>query len=118
MPNDHFTATRNPHYWRPGLPYLDSITYKPIPDPDQMLASLQSGAIDIMHTDTPEIISQLRGDTSLAYIDDSENVAGEPDMGCILLNLSKPPVQQPQAAPGHGLRHQLGPVRGGDRPGA
>ena len=23
VPNDHFTSTRNPHYWRPGLPYLD-----------------------------------------------------------------------------------------------
>ena len=32
VPNDHFTATKNPHYWRPGYPYLDSITYKPIPD--------------------------------------------------------------------------------------
>ncbi|HEY4028533.1 MAG TPA: ABC transporter substrate-binding protein, partial [Candidatus Dormibacteraeota bacterium] len=33
LPGDHFTATRNPSYWRQGLPYLDSITYKPIPDP-------------------------------------------------------------------------------------
>ena len=32
-PNSHFTATANPHYWRPGLPYLDSITFKPIIDP-------------------------------------------------------------------------------------
>jgi peptide/nickel transport system substrate-binding protein len=30
IPNSHFTATANPHYWRPGLPYLDSITFKPI----------------------------------------------------------------------------------------
>jgi peptide/nickel transport system substrate-binding protein len=90
-PNDHFTATKNPHYWRPGLPYLDSITYKPIPDPDQLFSSLTSGAVDIMHSDTPEVITRLRADSSLAYSDDSKNVAGEPDMGCILLNLSKAP---------------------------
>ena len=24
VPNSHFTATANPHYWRPGLPYLDA----------------------------------------------------------------------------------------------
>ena len=30
VPNSHMTATRNPHYWRKGYPYLDSITYKPI----------------------------------------------------------------------------------------
>jgi len=91
IPNDHFTATKNPHYWRAGLPYLDSITYKPIPDPDQLLATLQSGGVDIMHTDTADVILTLRGDTSLGYIDDSTKVAGEPDMGCLLLNLSKPP---------------------------
>ncbi len=91
MPNDHFTATRNPKYWRTGMPYLDSITYRPIPDPQQLLASLNSGAIDIMHTDVASDISQLRSDTSLAYCDDSVKVAGEPDMSCIQLNLSKAP---------------------------
>jgi ABC-type transport system substrate-binding protein len=89
--NDHFTATKNPHYWRPGLPYVDSITYRPIPDPDQLLATFQSGGVDIMHTDTANVTKVLRADTSLGYIDDSANVAGEPDMGCLLLNLSKPP---------------------------
>ena len=89
--NDHFTATKNPHYWRSGYPYLDSITYKPIPDPDQLLSSLTSGSVDIMHSDTPNAISTLRSDTSLGYVDDSTNVAGESDMGCLLLNLDKPP---------------------------
>jgi len=91
VPNSHFTATRNPHYWRSGLPYLDSITYKPIPDSQQLLASLQSGSVDIIHTTNTASISTMRSDTSIAYCDDSKNVAGEPDMGLMLLNLSKPP---------------------------
>jgi len=91
VPNDHFTATKNPHYWRPGLPYLDSITYKPIPDPSSLLSSLESGSVDIMHTDTAIETTALRDNASYGYIDDSKNVAGEPDMGCLLLNLSKPP---------------------------
>jgi peptide/nickel transport system substrate-binding protein len=90
-PNDHFTATRNAHYWRPGYPYLDSITYRPIPDPDQLIASLKTGSVDIMHTSTPHVTAELRADSSIAYIDDSKHVAGEPDMDCILLNLSKAP---------------------------
>ena len=90
-PNDHFTATKNPHYWRPGYPYLDSITYKPIPDTEQLLASLQSRVVDIIHNSTAQVTANLRSDTSLGYIDDSVHVAGEPDMNCLLLNLSKPP---------------------------
>ena len=82
VPNDHFTATRNPKYWRAGMPYLDSITYKPIPDPDQILASLQSGAIDIMHTDTPPSSSRC-GPTRPSATATTGEVAGEPDMGCI-----------------------------------
>ncbi len=91
IPNDHFTATKNPHYWRPNLPYLDSITYKPIPDPNQLLSTLQSGGVDIIHNDTANVTVTLRNSPSLAYIDDLNKVAGEPDMGCMLLNLSKPP---------------------------
>ena len=90
-PNNHFTATANPHYWRPGLPHLGSVTYKPIPDSEQLLATLASGGVDIIHTSTGQVTSQLRADSSLGYTDDSQHVAGEPDMNCLLLNLSKPP---------------------------
>jgi peptide/nickel transport system substrate-binding protein len=90
-PNDHFTATKNPHYWRSGYPYLDSITYKPIPDSQQLLASLQSGVVDIMHTSTAQVTASLRSNGSFGYVDDSKHVAGEPDMNCLLLNLSKAP---------------------------
>ena len=91
VPNGHFTATRNPNYWRSGLPYLDTITYKPIPDAQQLLASLNSGAIDIMHTSNATDTAALRANNAMAFIDDSKNVAGEPDMGCLQLNLRKAP---------------------------
>ena len=96
VPNDHFTATKNPHYWRPGYPYLDSITYKPIPDADQLLSSLTSGSVDVIHSSSHVITGPLRADTSLGYIDDSTHIAGEPDMNCLLLNLSKAPFNNPK----------------------
>ena len=90
-PNDHFTAVRNPHYWRGGgLPYLDSITYRPIPDAQQRANALLAGNIDIMHTDLPESILSFTDDASYGYIDDSEHIVGEPDMGCILLQPGGP----------------------------
>jgi ABC-type transport system substrate-binding protein len=86
VPNSHFTATANPHYWRPGLPYLSQITFKPIPDEAARSEALRSGTIDMMVTDTPQIITQYRGNRSYSYIDDSTKVAGEPDMNCVQLN--------------------------------
>ena len=91
IPNDHFTATANPHYWRPGLPHLSQITFKPIPDESARAEALKSGTIDLMITDTPQIITQFRGNKSYSYVDDSGKVAGEPDMNCVQLNCLKAP---------------------------
>jgi ABC-type transport system substrate-binding protein len=91
VPNSHFTATANPHYWRPGLPYLESITFKPIPNEQARAEALTSGTIDIMITDTPQIISQFKGNSKYAYIDDRTDLAGEPDMNCLLINTAVAP---------------------------
>ncbi|HEY5252324.1 MAG TPA: ABC transporter substrate-binding protein, partial [Acidimicrobiales bacterium] len=93
--NDHFTANRNPNYWRPGLPYLDSIEYRPIPDSQALLNSLLSGGVDLIQTDTSSVVKALQGNSSLSYIDDKTHLVGEPDMNCLLLNLAKPPFNNP-----------------------
>ena len=53
VPNDHFTSDRNPHYWRTGTPYLDSITFYPIIDGQSRSEALMAGTVNIMHTDDP-----------------------------------------------------------------
>ena len=91
VPNSHFTATANPHYWRPGLPYLSQITFKPIVDEQARADALKSGTVDMMVTGTPQIITQFRGNKKYGYFDDSTGLVGEPNMNCVLLNLSKAP---------------------------
>jgi peptide/nickel transport system substrate-binding protein len=91
IPNTHFAAVANERYWRKGLPYLDRITYKPIPNADTRSEALESGTIDIMMTNTPQVIVAYRGKRQWSYVDDSGPVVGEPDMNFVLLNLAKPP---------------------------
>jgi peptide/nickel transport system substrate-binding protein len=95
IPNNHFTATANPNYWRKGMPYLSEITFKPIPDEQARAEALKSGTIDLMITDTPQIIEEFRGNHAYAYIDDSTHVAGEPDMNCVQLNCLAKPFNDP-----------------------
>jgi peptide/nickel transport system substrate-binding protein len=50
--DDHFTAVRNPHYWRKDahgvqLPYLDKITFRPVVESAQVLNGIQSGNFDL-----------------------------------------------------------------------
>ncbi|MCL4434939.1 MAG: ABC transporter substrate-binding protein [Actinobacteria bacterium] len=91
IPNDHMKASRNQSYWRKGMPYLDEIEYKPIPSSASRSASLRSGALDIMHTDTTAVIVTYQHNPDYSYIDDAHSTIGEPDVNFVMLNMSKPP---------------------------
>lgn len=41
------TLKKNPHYWKPGLPYLDGVVFKVVSDPQTEYSSVQSGAVQI-----------------------------------------------------------------------
>ena len=49
MSGDHLTFERNPDYFRAaeGLPRLDRVTYRIVPDPAQILADLRNGQCDV-----------------------------------------------------------------------
>ena len=91
VPNSHMTATRNPHYWRKGYPYLDSITYKPIINDDSRADALETGEIDIMHSNSPDNLLQFRGNKKYSYYDNSGQIVGQPTVQCIMLNTAKAP---------------------------
>lgn len=93
--DDHLTAVRNTDYWRKDangvqLPYLDEITYKPIPDGDARVNALLAGELTAMHTATPENIERLRQekDNGKVGLVESEQYA---ETAYIMTNASKPP---------------------------
>ncbi|MGH9292337.1 MAG: ABC transporter substrate-binding protein, partial [Acidimicrobiales bacterium] len=91
-PGSHFTSVKNPHYWRKDrygnrLPYLDSWTFKPIVDVSTRLSALQSGEIDLMHTDDDPTILLIDGDHSLVSLRDDELPVGEPDCNFGMINV-------------------------------
>lgn len=92
VPNDHFTAERNPHYWRAGLPYLDQVTYKPIVDQSAQENSLRAGNIDLLTTGYTQIISDFRSSSTISMADDSKSTVGQPNCDFIMLNTAVPPL--------------------------
>jgi peptide/nickel transport system substrate-binding protein len=46
LQGDHLTLTKNPNYWRSGLPYVDQLHMPIFSDPQTMMASLEGGALD------------------------------------------------------------------------
>jgi ABC-type transport system substrate-binding protein len=94
QPNDHFTCTRNPSYWRNGLPYLDSITFKPIPDTTQREATLRSGGVDMIQSVDPTTITNFSGSGGSGYqlVDTQTGIIGQPTFSYIMLNTVTPPT--------------------------
>jgi len=55
IPGDRWVGTKNADYWRSDdegnkLPYLDSVEFRPIVDPQTRVSALLSGDIDMMQT--------------------------------------------------------------------
>ena len=91
-PGDHFTATRNPDYWRGGLPYLDSITFRPITDPIARGNGLLAGDYDLMHSSDTQNVADFLHRPSYKQVNDRDAAIGEPDQNFIMLNTAVPPL--------------------------
>ncbi|HYD09387.1 MAG TPA: ABC transporter substrate-binding protein [Acidimicrobiales bacterium] len=100
--NQELVAARNDSYWQTDdagnqLPYLDKVTYVPIPEVAQRVNALESGQIQAMHTsDTEQISDRLRpmqeaGDIKLLESDKFGEV------NYTMLNSSVPPFDNKDA---------------------
>ena len=60
-------ARKNPDYWKKGLPYLEEIVFRTIPDSHVRLQALEKGELDfITHPDAKDV-AQARANTNLVY---------------------------------------------------
>ena len=91
VPNDHLTVVKNPHYWRKDsfgqpLPYLDKITFRPVPDGTAQLNGLTSKIYDLANTDDtttviPGLLPQVKsGGINLAV------ATGNPETAYTIFN--------------------------------
>jgi len=84
---DHFILFRNEQYWQKGVPYLDKIVFRSIPDHQTRYASLLSGEIDMIALDRGTLIHKARKNPSLQTIASDGNGAE-----IVIINCSKSPL--------------------------
>jgi peptide/nickel transport system substrate-binding protein len=74
-------VVRNENYWRTAengdqLPYLDSISFRPIPDEGTRLDALLSGTVNMMETRRQGTIRDARAETGIAMYEFQGNSTG------------------------------------------
>ena len=95
-PGDRVVLTKFDKYWQKDdngvqLPYLDKLTFIPIPDTGQRLAALEAGDIDIFHTADSGTVQQAE---EAGF--NTQRISGSSST-IILMNQSKPPFNDVKA---------------------
>ncbi|MEI7592139.1 MAG: ABC transporter substrate-binding protein [Actinomycetes bacterium] len=90
-PDKAFVATKNANYWRPGLPYLDEVTFTPIPDAGTRYSAVKAGDINITVSSAEKTIRKMLDDGKAGTFQVVRST-GATDATLVLLNLTKPPM--------------------------
>lgn len=95
--DDSVVLVRNDRYFKPGLPHLDRLVFRIIPETNTQLAAMANGEVDYLGRVSPADVQRLRGKAVLA-----DTTAGPGGANCIMtlaFNLKRPalaalPVRQ------------------------
>jgi len=74
---DHITLAKNPDYFKPGLPHLDSVTFRFMPVDQSRVEALSAGELDWVDAIPLQLVPQLGQDPRFTYV--TSPVAGIPD---------------------------------------
>ena len=58
-PSEYLVLKKNPNYWRAGLPKLEGMVWKPVPEGSTRAAMLRTGEADFVNVVPPELVKVL-----------------------------------------------------------
>ncbi|MFB4278994.1 MULTISPECIES: ABC transporter substrate-binding protein [unclassified Nonomuraea] len=59
VPDNRMVVARNPKYWRQGLPYLDEVEFRILPDSQTRAQTLEAGGVDAIGTSRDEDLTKF-----------------------------------------------------------
>jgi glutathione transport system substrate-binding protein len=67
---DTLKMKKNEHYWRPGQPKIDTVTYRSVPENGARIAMLQAGEAQFIFPVPPELIASLQNSPTTQVFDE------------------------------------------------
>jgi len=97
LPNSHLRYVRHADYWEPGLPYLNDVTVRIIPDEAERVAALRTGEVTYARLG-PEAGRRLKSEKELDVL-----AASGPTQHLTTFNSGHPPFDNRQVRQAIGL---------------
>ena len=96
VPDNRWSGTKNPNYWRSDakgnkLPYLDSLEFRPITDPQNRVNALLAGDVNIIHTTDFPAMAKLRSEAQSGAVQVVFDQT-ETEESFVIFNTSKAPL--------------------------
>ena len=91
---DHITLERNPHYFKAGLPYLDKVIFRIIPDAETATQALEQGKVDYLDSVAGSDISRLRNNAQLTLAQGFGGSGGSLCQDTLIPNLTRAPFNK------------------------
>lgn len=91
---DTLKVEKNPTYWKPGLPKVDTVTMKSVPENGSRIAMLQTNEAQFIYPLPPEMVKVVEANTGLSVIDAPSIIARYVAMNTMKKPFSDPRVRQ------------------------
>ncbi|MGC5328472.1 ABC transporter substrate-binding protein [Brevibacillus sp. SYSU BS000544] len=88
---DSITLEKNPDYWNKGLPKLDQVVFKVIPDNSARLTALINGEVDVLEGMNPDDVQSVKENAELQLL-----TRPSMNVGYLGFNVEKKPLNDPK----------------------
>lgn len=90
-PGDRLVLERNRDYFREGLPAVDRVVFRILPNPATSVAALESGQVDFIGSIPGPDVARLRGTSKIAVAPSTGGSGGSVCQDVLIPNLTRPP---------------------------
>jgi peptide/nickel transport system substrate-binding protein len=66
---DHVVLTANPGYWKPGIPKVEKVTFRFIPELSTRVAALRAGELHVIDRVWPDMVQTLKASPGVRVLD-------------------------------------------------
>jgi peptide/nickel transport system substrate-binding protein len=91
-PADRVVLERNPAYFRAGLPHVDRLVFRIMPNAATAVAALEKGDVDYVVSVAGPEVERLRGTPGIAIVSGTGGSGGSVCEDVLIPNLSRPPL--------------------------